>query len=147
MASQQFWDKWLLVVGWVLSVFGLLLAFANQTWLFDIIFNRHVNTVFWPSNVAMESIEPFQAWIYGVLGATVSGWGVFIVFLARQPFKRRERWAWNCIFAGITLWFFPDTAISVYFGVFINVAFNIVVATVVYLPLVATRHQFKNSNA
>lgn len=72
MASQQFWDKWLLVVGWVLSVFGLLLAFANQTWLFDIVFNRLVNAVFWPSNVAMESIEPFQAWIYGVLGATVS---------------------------------------------------------------------------
>ena len=70
----------------------------------------------------------FQRFVYGVLGMTVAGWGVFFIYVARYPFRRRERWAWTCIFAGITLWFIPDTAISAYFGVYVNVALNVTIA-------------------
>lgn len=90
---------------------------------------------------------PFQRFIYGVLGMTVAGWGVFFSYVARYPFRRRERWAWTCIFAGITLWFIPDTAISAYFGVYVNVALNMTIALLVYVPLIATRRLFTNSVA
>jgi hypothetical protein len=142
MASQWFWDRWLLVVAWILVVFGLLFALFNQSWPLDLIFNQRINSAFWPGGLAIDNIESFQAWIYGVLGATLSGWAVFLVFMVRHPFKRREGWAWNCIFAGITLWFVVDTAISAYFGVVINVVLNVALAASVYLPLFATRRQF-----
>ena len=144
MTSNRLWDTWMVAVGWILVVFGLLLAFTNQTRLFDVVFNNQVNTVFWSSPVAPESVVPFQRFIYGVLGMTVAGWGVFFIYVARYPFRRRERWAWTCIFAGITLWFIPDTAISAYFGVYANVALNVTIAILVYVPLFATRRQFTN---
>jgi hypothetical protein len=144
MASAKFWDRWLLFVGWLLVVFGLLLGFLNQTQLFDVAFNRQINLVFWPDEVPAESIESFQAWIYGVLGFTVSGWGVFIVFLARYPFRKRERWARDCVIVGITLWYITDTSISLYFGVTFNAVFNTVLAGLVYAPLVATRGEFNS---
>jgi len=144
MESAKIWDRWLMLVGWLLVVFGLLLGFLNQTHLFDLAFNRQIDSVFWPNGTAVESIEKFQAWIYGVLGFTVSGWGVFVIFLARHPFSKRERWARNCIFVGITLWYITDTAISLYFGVIFNAVFNTVLAVLVYVPLVATRGEFGN---
>lgn len=49
--------------------------------------------------------------------------------------------------AGITLWFIPDTAISIYFGVTVNVALNVTIAILVYVPLAATRRLFTNSVA
>lgn len=143
MTSAEFWNRWLLFAGWLLVVFGLLLAFLNQTQLFDVAFNRQIDPVFWPAGVAAESINSFQSWIYGVLGATVSGWGVFVVFLARYPFTKRERWARNCIAAGITLWYIADTSISLYFGVTFNAVVNTVLAGLVYTPLLATRQEFK----
>lgn len=143
MTSAEFWNRWLLFAGWLLVVFGLLLAFLNQTHLFDVAFNRQIDPVFWPAGVAAESIDSFQSWIYGVLGATVSGWGVFVVFLARYPFTKRERWARNCIAAGITLWYIADTSISLYFGVTFNAVVNTVLAGLVYTPLLATRQEFK----
>lgn len=147
MLWRQFWDGWLLIVGCHLVGFGILLAFGNQTWLFETVFSHHVNSAFWPDGVFYEGIQPFQSWVFGVLGSMLSGWGVCFVYLARYPFKHRERWAWNCIFYCTTLWFIPDTAISAYYGVSINVALNVVVAVLVYLPLIATKSQFTNSNA
>lgn len=143
MTSAEFWNRWLLLVGWMLVVFGLLLSFLNQTQLFEVAFNRQIDPIFWPAGVVAESIEAFQAWIYGVVGATVSGWGVFIVFLAGNPFRKRERWAWNCIAVGITLWYIADTTISLYFGVTFNAVVNTVLAGLVCAPLLATREEFR----
>jgi len=143
MIADQFWNRWLLCVGWLLVVFGLMLGFFNQTQLFDLAFNRQINSVFWSTSAAVDSMRSFQAWIYGVLGFTVSGWGVFFIFLVCYPFKNREKWARNCIFAGITLWYILDTGLSLYFNVTFNAAFNTVLAVLVYVPLAATWKDFR----
>ncbi len=102
MKNFSFWQKWLLIVSIYLVVFGLVLAFFSQTQLMDFVFNNQINPVFWHDEGIPKDTVPFQAWIYGVLGATVSGWGVLMVFLVHYPFKAREKWAWNCIAAAIT---------------------------------------------
>ncbi len=143
MNSVDFWNRWFTAVGWLLISFGIAMAALPQTSVFDFAFNQRVNPVFWPTGSGAVNIEIFQAWIYGVLGATVSGWGVFVVALARHPLRKREKWAWNCLFTGITVWFLIDTAISAYFGVLFNVAFNAAIAVLVYVPLFATYREFK----
>ena len=142
MTSFHFWIRWLVAVGWLLVAFGLAMATLNGTWLFDLLFNRRIDPAFWPAGSVPADLASFRAWVYGVLGATVAGWGVFLVFLAGNPLKKRERWARNCLFLGITLWFLVDTAISAYFGVYFNVLFNSVLAVLVYVPLAATRRHF-----
>ena len=142
MKNFNFWQKWLFIVGIYLAVFGLVLAFFNQTQLMDSAFNNQINPAFWNDEGIPENTVLFQSWIYGVLGATVSGWGIFIAFLAYYPFKAHEKWAWNCIAVGIATWFIADTAISVFYQVTFNVMFNTVLLLLVGIPLLFTRKDF-----
>jgi hypothetical protein len=137
-----FWQRWLVAVSVIVVVFGLFMAFFNRTPLFDL-FNQGVNPAFWGSGAPPVEVGLFQRWAYGVLGATMAGWGLTLLFLARQAFRRRERWAWNAILAGILLWFVVDESISLTSGVYFNAAFNLVFLVLVGLPLIFTRRHFE----
>ena len=142
MNNFQFWQRWLLVVSVVIVVFGLMMAFFNGTVLFQI-FDRLINPVFWSAGELPEGVNEFQRFVYGVLGATMAGWGIFITFMAQYPFKSKERWAWNCIALGLGVWYVADTGISLYHGVSFNALFNTVLMIVVVPPLVFTRKEFQ----
>lgn len=140
----EFWQRWLLVVTVIVTVFGLFIAFFNQTPLFDALFNDFINPAFWDSKTVTEDVRDFQRWIYGVLGMTVAGWGATMAFVAYTPFRRKERWARNAIAAGITLWFVPDTLISIFHAVYFNAfVVNVGLYLLVMLPLWATRRDFR----
>jgi hypothetical protein len=138
-----FWQQWLFVVCLAIVIFGLVLAVFNQTPIFDFLFNNQVNLAFWGTQEGPEIAVGFQRWIYGVLGATMAGWGVCLAFLARYPFQRRERWAWTCMVTGLLLWYVVDTAISLAYVPF-NVAFNTLLLAAIGLPLLATRKAFRH---
>jgi hypothetical protein len=142
VTAFSFWQKWLLAVGLLIITFGLALSFFSQSPLFDFLFNNQVNPAFWSTATISDPIKMFQQWIYGVSGATVAGWGVFITFMAHIPFKRKEPWAWYCIILGMFVWFTVDTSISIYFKVYINAALNIVLFVLVMLPTVFSRRYF-----
>jgi len=141
MNRFSFWQKWLFGVSLLVTLFGVLMAFLSGTVFFDL-FNSRVNPVFWGSREAASDIKVFQQWIYGVLGATVAGWGVIMAFLAHYPFKQKEKWAWNALLAGLIVWFVIDTSCSWYFKAYFNVGFNVVLFVLVLLPLVFTRGEF-----
>lgn len=143
MRDFAFWTRWLAAVGWILIAFGIAFALFNQMWPFDFAFNRRIDPAFWGAESPPANYHLFQGWIYGVLGAVVAGWGVFVVFLAKHPLRNRERWAWTCILAGFILWFVVDTAISALFGVYFNVLFNCVLAALIFVPLIATHREFR----
>jgi len=99
MSELSLWQRWLLVVGILLSVFGMLMALLSGTPLFEA-FNRQIDPAFWSASSVEDSARSFQQWVYGVWGATIAGWGVFTWFIARYPFRNGEKWAWNCLAAG-----------------------------------------------
>ena len=142
MNRFSFWQAWLFVASLVIVAFGLALALFNQTAPFDWLFNDRVNRAFWSSPDVPAAAASFQQWIYGVLGATVAGWGVVIAFIARDPFARRERWAWNGLALSLLAWFIPDTALSLRFGVTVNAILNLLLFVIVLLPLAFTRQAF-----
>jgi hypothetical protein len=144
MDNRQFafWQRWLVGVSVIVVVFGLFMAFLNRTPLFDL-FNRGVDPAFWGADAAPVEAQRFQGWAYGVLGATMAGWGVTLLFLARQAFRRGERWAWNSVLAGILLWFVVDEYISLASGVYFNAAFDVVILVLAGLPLIFTRQYFE----
>jgi hypothetical protein len=121
---------------------GIFIAFLNQTFLFDSFFNNQINPVFRINNSFPDDIFIFQAWIYGVLGATLSGWGVFLAYIIYYPFRERQKWSWNCIAFGITLWFLIDTSISIYFHVFFNAVFNAILFLSIIIPLLFVKRYF-----
>jgi hypothetical protein len=137
----SFWQKWLFVIGLLITVFGIMMAFLNGTPLFAL-FNSQVDPAFWGTEGIAENARTFQQWIYGVLGATVAGWGIFMAFIAHYPFKRREKWSWTCLVVGLLLWYLVDTAISLNFRVYFNAVFNTVLLILVMLPVILTRKYF-----
>lgn len=140
--SFNFWQKCLLIVSICLVIFGLTMAFFSQSQLMDAAFNNQINPVFWQAEGIPENAALFQAWTYGVLGARVSGWGIFMAFLIFHPFQTRERWVWNCLAASITIWFVTDTAISACYQVTFNVVFNTVLLLLIGIPLLFTKKYF-----
>jgi hypothetical protein len=143
MGSFDFWRKWLLAVSVYLVIFGLFLAFFNQSYLMDLLFNNQIDPVFQIGQSGSEETARFQAWIYGVLGATVSGWGILMTYIVYYPFASRNGWAWNAIALGIGVWFVVDTSISIFHGVVFNAVFNTLLFILVAAPLVFTKRHFK----
>jgi len=141
MSKFSFWQRWLLVVGLVIAAFGLVMAFLNGTAVFEL-FNGQIDPVFWGAGAMPEAAARFRQWAYGAWGATVVGWGVFIAFIAHYPFRRGEQWSWNCLAAGLLVWYLADTAISLYFSVYFNAALNTLLLILSALPLAYTRKHF-----
>ncbi len=141
MAGFQFWQKWLFVVGLIVTAFGAFMAFLNSTAAFDLL-NVHYNLVFWGSKSVSGGTKAFQQWIYGAWGGTVVGWGILVAFMAHYPFKAREKWAWTALFTAMLVWFVVDTGISLYFRVYVNAILNAVLFMAIMLPLVFTRRYF-----
>jgi len=141
MRGFTFWQRWLLVVSWIIVLFGLALALLNATPIFDLM-NDRVNPVFWGDDAIPQATTLFMRWIYGVLGATVAGWGMFMVFITRFPFARRERWARDAIVFGLLLWYVVDTSITLYYKVAFNAALNTTLFIMGMLPIVMTWNSF-----
>jgi hypothetical protein len=141
MKQFLFWQRWLFVFSLIVVLFGLGMALLNRTSLFAI-FDSQVNPAFWRANLLPAGVSSFQGWSYGVLGATMAGWGVFLAFIVRYPFQNRERWSWNALLIGLSLWYVTDTAISLHFDVVFNALFNTVIFILAALPLFFTRQEF-----
>lgn len=133
----DFWQKWLFVAGLLIIVFGLVMALMNGTALFEP-FNQQIDPIFWESGAIPSQARTFQAWIYGVSGAIVTGWGIFLAFIARHPFRERKRWAWTCLLIGLSVWYLVDTSISLAAGVI----FNTLLLLLVVVPLIFTWKAF-----
>lgn len=141
MTKFSFWQKWLLILGILISVFGIAMALLSGTPLFGL-FNRQIDPAFWGANAVDSAPQQFKGWIYGVWGATIAGWGIFLTFVAHFAFSRREKWAWNCVALGLLVWFILDTSLSIIYKVYFNVVFNVALIIFAGLPLAFTRRDF-----
>ena len=138
----NFWQKWLLVIGVLLAVFGIDMVLFRNSPVFNSLFGQQINSIFWPVGEVTAATLSFQGWVYGILGATVAGWGICLAFIAHVPFRRREMWAWNCLALTLTVWYVLDTAVSLIHGVTFNAVFNTIVFVLMVLPLIFTRKAF-----
>ena len=104
--------------------------------------------IFWNKPGMPNEVEPFRAFIWGPLGATIAGCYVLLACIAYYPFKRKERWARNAIIAAFGIWVILDSVACIKYGVYFQIyminAFSIIVKA---LPLIFTWNDFKKSNS
>lgn len=141
MNRFSFWRTWLLVFSIIVVIFGVALVLWGGTPLFAWM-NAQIDPVFWTAQTLSPETAAFRQWVYAVLGATMTGWGTSLIFIVRYPFARRERWAWNCVAMGLSLWFVLDTYASLYFKVYFNAVFNAAFVMAALPPLIFTRRHF-----
>jgi hypothetical protein len=142
MSDDRFglWQKWLLAVCLIVIAFGLVMALLSWSPLFGV-FDDLVNAVFWPGGVP-AAVDQYRLWVYGMLGATMAGWGVTLAYIVLNPFAKREKWSWNAVTVGIALWFILDTFMSAYTGAYFNVGVNVLLVVLAGIPLSMTRKSF-----
>lgn len=122
---------------------GIFISLFNRTLIFESIFNNNINPLFQINGNTDSVIIQFQSWIYGVLGATISGWGILLAFQIYYPFTARQQWSWSSIAVSICMWYVLDTSISFYFNVYFNAVFNTVLLLAFIIPLYFTKKYFR----
>jgi hypothetical protein len=135
------WSGWLTAVAVAVAAFGVFMSLFGGTPLFGPI-DFFYDPSFWPGS-APAVVTDYQAWVYGVWGATLAGWGIVLVFIARGPFAAGEAWAWRAVALGTAVWFVLDTLASLMHGVLPNVILNVVVLVLVAIPLWGSRREFR----
>jgi hypothetical protein len=132
---------WLVVAGVGISLAGAAISLLGGTRVFAPI-NRLFDPAFWPG-APDEATRRYQAWIYGVLGGTMAGWGVTVTVLVSQAYASREGWVWWAVAAGTALWYVLDTTQSVRYRVYANAVINTALLVALAIPLALTFTEFR----
>lgn len=138
--------KWVIAVSFMTIIFGFILILLNQSSLFFSLFNSSINLTFWNIPIIENYTQLFQQWAYGTMGAILVGWGTSLTYISAYPFRNKEPWAWNCLMTSLLLWFITDSAVSLFFKVYINVALNSFLFLAYMIPLLFTRKYFKKKS-
>ena len=139
-----FWQKWLTWAN-VLTLFvGLLVAFAGNSFVFEL-HNAYTREVFFEGNEITGNMLEFKNWLFGIIGGTIVGFHLLMILISENAFKRKEKWAFQAMWMGLVSWFIIDSSISVYYGALHNlVLINIVALILIGLPLIMTRKAFED---
>lgn len=138
MNAEKFWFGWLKIAAALCTLFGVFMALFNQSGMFNFLNNLIVNS-FYSSNSNVSIIAPLQAWLIGILGATMAGWGIMMLYLIKHPLQNKERWAWNAIFISMIVWFTIDSFISFHYGANFNLLINALLFLQFLAPLLVIR--------
>ena len=112
----EFWQQWLVIANIILIVFGLLVAFAGNSVLFSL-HNAKSLEVFFNGQVQEPAFLLYKKWIFGVVGGTIAGFHLLMYFIARYPFRQKEKWAYKSLVYALLLWFLVDSGNIIYNGV------------------------------
>lgn len=125
-----FWQKWLFYTSLAFALFGVVFALYGKNLLF-LPYDQMIAKVLWKSSYFPPEAEPFRAFIYGPLGATIACCYILVAFIARYAFKEKQRWARNAIITAFSVWVVIDSAVCLYFGMYPQIylinAFSIIV--------------------
>ena len=144
MTNQQFnfWQKWLTYANAMTVMVGLLVAFAGNSFFFDL-HNHYTKEVFFQGNEPHPEVLKLKNWLFGIIGGTIVGFHLLMIMISENAFKRKEKWAYQAMWIGMLSWFLIDSGLSFYYGAIHNILIiNIVALVLIGLPLVMTRKEF-----
>jgi hypothetical protein len=138
----NFWQKWLTYAN-VMSVgVGFLCAFAGNSFFFEA-HNEYTKEVYFGGAEFSSEVLALKNWLFGIIGGTIVGYHILMIFISENAFKKKEKWAYKALWMGLLSWFFIDSGVSFYFGAIHNIVIiNIVALVTIGLPLVMTRKAF-----
>ncbi len=137
-----FWQQWLFYSSLIFAMFGVILAFFGNTPLFRNYF-RMLAEIFWNAPSFPEEAAGFRNFVLGPLGGTIACCYLLLAFLAKYPFKKKERWARNAIVAAFTVWFIIDSSVCIYYGVFFQALIvNVFSLLIKMMPVIFTWNDF-----
>ena len=128
MTAESFYGKLIIFISTLVVVMGLLISL----WL--------------DPKVLPVGGSIMDKWLLGVLGATLTGWGVTILLVSLYAFREGSPQLIRYVLVGLMFWFIPDTIISVFYGVAINVVINFAILIIAGIPLYLGQKSLKGKN-
>ena len=94
-------------------------------------------------DIAGDDARQYLRLVYAILGSVIVGWMITIAALVTGPLRRRERWAWWAIAAGVGAWFVLDTGLSLILGFVGHAVFNVMFILALAIPLIAIKSELR----
>ena len=143
-SSFNFWQKWLFYSSLIFAFSGIAFAFYGSNILFSP-YIKMLAKIFWSQDEFPQQAELFRRFIYAPLGGTITCCYILLAFIAKFPFKEKQKWAWNAIAMSFTIWFLIDSSACIYYNVLPQIyIINLFSISVKLLPLIFTRKHFIN---
>lgn len=140
----NFWQKWLTWANVLVIGIGFLVAFAGNSIFFEI-HNHETAKAFYNSEALDSETLLLKNWLFGIIGGTIVGFHLLMVFISENAFKNKEKWSYYALWAAMIFWFVIDSSLSIYYGASHNVILiNLPGLIMVCIPLVFTRKTFFN---
>lgn len=139
----DFWQKWLTYANVLAVVIGLLVAFFGNSLLFSL-HNMYSAQVFFGEESFAPDVFLFKNWLFGIIGGTIVGFHILMIFICEYAFKNKEKWSYYAMLLGLVSWFFIDSSISlVYLAIHNVLLINIPAFIMIGLPLIFTYKYFE----
>ena len=139
--NLNFWWRWLVAADIIVIVFG-----AAQALLPDLIRQGFSLLVFGSASYIDTFPQDAIRYItltHAVMGSVMIGWGVSMMYTLLTQFRTGEWTGWVSIAIAMTLWFIPDTAMSILTGFWQNAVLNVGFILLFVIPLAATYKTFR----
>lgn len=126
----HFWWQWLYYSSLLFALTGLILALYGNNPLFAP-YHTMLANIFFHQDGFPEGTQALYGFILGPMGATIAGIYLLLAFIARYPFRRKEKWARNAIIVSFSIWFVTDAVVAIFYGVLIH---SLVIHLLVSVP-------------
>lgn len=139
-----FWQQWLFFSSLLFALFGIVLAFFGNNPLFEP-YHQMLAQIFFREDSIPPATRKLYTFIMGPMGATIASSYLLLAYIARYPFRRKEKWARNAIVVAFGVWFIADSAVAIFYGVYPHTLLLHLLISVPQkaLPLVFTWKDFK----
>jgi hypothetical protein len=129
---------YLQVIAVIHIVTGLLLPFVVQIQLFDVYY-QHLALAF---NLADDNSTDAIKFLVGIIGPTISSWGILFLFSVNTAFTNPSPKSWWFIVIACAIWAVYDSLFSLSYGIYMNAIFNGVVFICIMIPMLMSREFF-----
>lgn len=82
------------------------------------------------------SADVFPAWSNGLYGSVFIGFSVLLFFVGRRAFQMNDKGLMKALLYGINSWLIVEALFSLCYGVYFNVAVDVVLSAFLSYPLV-----------
>ena len=141
MNAEKFWMGWLRITIYLVITAGFLMVILYHLGLTGYL-DHKIDKAFFDGINPGPAVHFLRIWMISIAGAVMMGWGLAMLYIVNHPFQRGEKWAWKSIFYPMVTWYLIDTAVSLGFGVGINVVINTILFLQVIAPLLFLYSQF-----
>jgi hypothetical protein len=88
--------------------------------------------------IYQKIVQPnaLNPWKDGLYGATFIGFSVLLLFVGRHAFTQGDKSLMKILLYGIGAWLLVEAIFSLYYGVYLNVAVDVVLMTCLGWPLI-----------